>query len=234
MFVNTIRSRIDLARHVKRLCVSHDGYHSQDLRCLLDVLTGICYLAWWCDINDLLPYTNTSLASVRYFSTVAYIDSPLIVETLLPRNITHLNVRFEAIDVPFGDSLSAVWKAVFTRCPSLTHIMVDFFPCYWSSEKEQFVRSALSVAPPTFKAFIIEFQNAARPLGWDISEFRPLLTDSRFIIVSAEPLNFGLEGVLCYPKQQDPFLDWQDLDVTSLSDHMDIWDFVDSHTLRSG
>ncbi|KAF9030081.1 hypothetical protein BDZ89DRAFT_1159476 [Hymenopellis radicata] len=237
-FANTIRSRNDpsfFARHVKRLCVHDDIYNAQDLRCLLDVLTGLHCLAWWCDTNNLLPYINTSLASTRYLSMMTELDSPLTVETLLPRNITHLNVKFDELDVPFGNGLTAVWTSVFARCPFLTHVMVDFYPDSppgWATDKEQFVRSALSVAPPTLKAFIIEFQNVTRPsMSWRASEFGPFLTDSRFIIVSPDPCHSGLEGVVCYPIQHDPLLDWQYLDATS-SD-LDIWEFVDTYRLRT-
>ncbi len=229
---NVIQSRNDplfFARHVKRLCVHQDVYYPDDLQCLLDTFTGLRYLAWWCDTCYLLPYVDTSLTSVRYLSTVAEIDSPLAVETLLPRNITQLNVQFDEFNV-VEDNLTAVWQSIFTRCPFLTHIMVDFYPSSppaWATEKEQFVRSALSVAPPTLKAFIIESMNPAQLLPWNASDFGPFLTDPRLIIVGPDPCYAVLEGVVCYPTRHDPLLEWEYPGAT-----MDIWEFVHSH-LRS-
>ncbi|KAF9030085.1 hypothetical protein BDZ89DRAFT_1159479 [Hymenopellis radicata] len=241
-FAVAIRLRNDpsfFRRHIKRLVVYHESdMDKADLHSLIGVATDVVSLAWWSTIDTLLPYVD-KLLRVRYFSLLIELEAST-VHTVLPPNVTHLNVIFDDVDeAAYINPLppySPVWIEIFKRCPHLTHIAVDFYPSTpppWKRDKYYFVHSALSVAPPTLKAFIILFQGPLTlPLEWDASELGSYSKDPRFITVSPDPCYGEVEGVFCYPERRDPMMDWWDVDCTPSLRHWrdpDVWQFADMY-----
>ncbi|KAF9025736.1 hypothetical protein BDZ89DRAFT_1161624 [Hymenopellis radicata] len=215
--------------HVKRVCVwARLIFDQAKLSRLMPSLSGVVSLAWWC--SQPLPVGNVTRPKYLFLA-----DSIIPFSNVVSPNLTHMNLGgrdlyYSSWPTHVADMDASSWFEIFARCPALTHLMFNLFdaPDALVEREVALVVEILSVAPPTFKVFILLI--AERPLDWVGDAFSDVLSDSRCMVIDTTtgPSRGGVSYENYFHYDHDPTLDWQYMPTS----RMTVWEFADLQLRR--